>query len=482
MKSGWFMDPKPSHLPHNLKDRRVSTWSLGEILTGVMEGDIDPQPVYQRHYIMENDENFRNGLIESVLCNCSIPSLYFCETDHHVYDVLDGQQRVRTLVDFMKGEWKLNKNKMDEEKWNEPALDFIHGKNFKDLTRDQQKSIKKYTLQVEVFSETDEWSASDVYRRINKGASNLNKMELLKSQYLDEYQKVKWKALSDFAGTETWEGFCGQKQKRMGAQEALIYHLLWADHAWGNSFAPDTYGKTRAKQVAAYLEHIMGSSTYDVEVSLKRVEKWMQMCTAIYGDKPFMVRNFKLSDGDNGGKVTKPLVKTFYALFSSVIPRMVNTYDGLALHRASKLLREDFMLFVNDDVNTDYAGKTPYFQYIEGRQQQHGIQVSRAEWYWARVQNIMHDFEVDLDPTRCFPEEVFEQLWADEDNRTCCFCSTSIAAKGQAVADHQTHHVDGGRTTIENARLAHRYCNWYDGQRKAHDRKMERMKAAEGSE
>jgi hypothetical protein len=156
---------------------------------------------------------------------------------------------------------------------------------------------------------------------------------------------------------------------------------------------------------------------------------------------------------------------------------MVRAYDGAALMRAAPVLREHFRYYVNDDV-TMLGGRTPYFHFIEGRQQAYPSQIRRAEWYWSEVQIIMNDFNVELDPTRCFPDEVFETLWEQEANRICGFCSQGILAKGQAVVDHEQAWTEGGKTSLSNARLAHRYCNWTAGQELARRRRRESEGAA----
>jgi hypothetical protein len=251
----------------------------------------------------------------------------------------------------------------------------------------------------------------------------------------------------------------------------LIFHLLWADAANKGTWASADFGSSKSKQVALYLKVLMNTD-YDMEAAITRTKKWVRWCKDLYGDQPFSVKNLKLSTlaESPGGRITKPVVKTFFALFSSVIPRMVRDYDGRKIIAASSQIREDFMYFVNDDV-TPLGGRTSYFHFLEGRQTQFPTQIRRADWYWSRVQAVLEEFTIVKDSTRCFPQQMKEELWADESERVCGFCNTPINAKSIAVVDHIKHWVEGGPTDMSNARLAHRYCNWADGQRTARERK-----------
>ena len=52
------------------------------------EGDIIPQPDYQRDYVM--DVKTASKLIESVLMNIPIPTVYLCEEVDGTFSIIDG--------------------------------------------------------------------------------------------------------------------------------------------------------------------------------------------------------------------------------------------------------------------------------------------------------------------------------------------------------------------------------------------------------
>lgn len=59
---------------------------------------------------------------------------------------------------------------------------------------------------------------------------------------------------------------------------------------------------------------------------------------------------------------------------------------------------------------------------------------------------------------RCFTRQLKEAMF--QTDPTCAICSQRIGHVDDAAVDHVEQYWTGGKTIPENARLAHRYCNW----------------------
>ncbi len=461
--------------PYTVENRKTESFSIGWFDTRIGRGKVNPKPPYQRSYIREGDEKFRVRLVESVLCECPIPSLYLCDTGDSNLDVLDGQQRIRTLVAFANNEFQIKKKHLDPEKWTEGSLAAVHNKYYKDLPEDLQDRFQDYQLKCDIFTESDEWRARDIYVRINAETKNLKPMELFKAQYAE---CDNWKTLTDYGSSAFWLDMVNRSNdKRLEATELLVYHLVFADPSWAGAYPAVALGRNKSTQIANKLAQIMDDS-YDLEESLKRVGRWGRTVKDVYGDKPFSMQSMKLAQGSLGGRQTKPLVATFFTLFSSTIPQLMETYAGKEIREAATTIREHFIYYVNDDVSI-ISGRTRYFHYVEGRQQTLDKQILRATHYLVALNEIMIPHAVTLDPTRCFSHEIKKDLF-DADN-TCSFCKNPISNLSESVVDHHEAWVDGGATELANARIAHRYCNWEAGQTLARDRARKPLVVAPGA-
>jgi hypothetical protein len=59
---------------------------------------------------------------------------------------------------------------------------------------------------------------------------------------------------------------------------------------------------------------------------------------------------------------------------------------------------------------------------------------------------------------RCFAMQLKQALF--DANNVCDICGQQIANVDDSAVDHIKQYWTGGKTIPENARLAHRYCNW----------------------
>jgi hypothetical protein len=74
---------------------------------------INLHPEYQRRSVW--DRGKRSLFIESLLMNIPIPPVFLLEWEYSRYEVMDGQQRLNTIVEFYENRFKLS----GLEKWPE---------------------------------------------------------------------------------------------------------------------------------------------------------------------------------------------------------------------------------------------------------------------------------------------------------------------------------------------------------------------------
>ncbi|MDR1574414.1 MAG: HNH endonuclease [Treponema sp.] len=87
------------------------------------------------------------------------------------------------------------------------------------------------------------------------------------------------------------------------------------------------------------------------------------------------------------------------------------------------------------------------------------IQTSNTKQMTLRFKKWMDVLEKTVSGSypRTFSYDLKKQLF-DRDS-TCWICHNRIMAIEDAEVDHKDPYSKGGPTTIENAQLAHRYCN-----------------------
>jgi hypothetical protein len=114
-------------------------------------------------------------LIESILLDIPIPPLYFIELKDHLLEVVDGQQRLTTIINFVSGKFKLEKLR---------KLANLNGKYFKDLDDSSQRKIHQFTLiSFVVKAGNNDDLRYEIFERLNRGAVALKPQEIRNCVY-----------------------------------------------------------------------------------------------------------------------------------------------------------------------------------------------------------------------------------------------------------------------------------------------------------
>lgn len=127
-------------------------------------------PDYQRELIWKEHQQAR--FIESILLNLPIPYLYVADVmsgdNEGRLEIVDGSQRIRTLVRFVNNELKLDRLEI---------LDQLNGFRFCDLPTPRQLRFRRKTLRMIELIEVDEEARRQLFDRLNSGGTQLKDME-----------------------------------------------------------------------------------------------------------------------------------------------------------------------------------------------------------------------------------------------------------------------------------------------------------------
>lgn len=84
-------------------------WTISSLRDKYERGQIDLQPAYQRDYVWALKPELPSRLIESLLLQIPIPPIYFGKMPGQKFEVIDGQQRLTTLIRFVRNEFSLQR-------------------------------------------------------------------------------------------------------------------------------------------------------------------------------------------------------------------------------------------------------------------------------------------------------------------------------------------------------------------------------------
>jgi hypothetical protein len=170
-----------------------------DFIKGRQWGNLNPE--YQRRLRWNNEK--KSKLIESYLMNVPVPPVFLYDGASSKLEVLDGQQRINSIVEFLSGGFELEKLKI----W--PSL---NGRTFSKLPPALKRGLNRAKLSaITLITEpikTHEGEIdlrAQVFERLNTGGEKLNLQELRNCLYSGPFNRliVELSGLRSF--TDAWE-------------------------------------------------------------------------------------------------------------------------------------------------------------------------------------------------------------------------------------------------------------------------------------
>lgn len=149
---------------------------------------LDTQPNYQRKLVWKKQHKY--AFIDTILRNYPFPEIYVASAEMDVEQitakevVVDGQQRLTTIVDYIKGRGDFSKqNKV-------PA--------FETLSNDKKRTFLNYKVSVRDLKDISQELIKEIFLRINSTEYSLNVIEKNNAQYGDGEISIFCKQLISF--------------------------------------------------------------------------------------------------------------------------------------------------------------------------------------------------------------------------------------------------------------------------------------------
>lgn len=384
-----------------------------------LEGSLNTNPEYQRNPVWSYKN--KKYLVDSVIRGLPIPEIFMqIKTDSDgksEYIIIDGQQRIRAILEFINGEYDIDEKDNRE----------FGGKYFKELPTGVQQEFWKFKLHVREVNTNSDAEIRAIFKRMNKNVVPLNKQELRNATYIGYFIKM-MNQLADEQEFFSENGiFTANDIKRMLDAEFISELFILLMHGIQN----------KKDNLDGYYK------IYDDEWPdrKERKKEYNRIITLI-------------SDILETLKGTRWRVKNdFYSLFYALnelnkeyfIPPENYIQIGTTLNEFSKQV-----IMKGEDSKNEQVKK--YFiatSHIDDK----GPRENR----YKILRELIIPHLIPRDKKRHYTEEERLLVWA-QSNEKCGICGKKVKWKDFEV-DHIDPHSKGGLTVIPNAQITHKTCN-----------------------
>jgi hypothetical protein len=136
------------------------------IVSRIQSGDINLQPEFQRGEVWSKAK--KQKLIDSILRDWHVPPIHVIEQARSKkQEVLDGQQRLAAIRDFVNGEFPVD-GKIEPA---DPAISALHGQLYEDLQEEWRRQFNQFTIRIFRIVDYRASEPAELFFRLNQPTS-----------------------------------------------------------------------------------------------------------------------------------------------------------------------------------------------------------------------------------------------------------------------------------------------------------------------
>lgn len=164
-----------------MKNFDSRAYSINDFLEWDRNGQLELSPKFQRRSVWS--DNARSYLMDTIILGKPIPKVFIRQklnpkTKKSIREVVDGQQRLRTILSYFKDGFQISKKHNAE----------FGGIYYSQLQEDVQSNLLNYEISVDLLVNLPDEEVLDVFSRLNSYSVTLNIQEKLNANHFGPFK------------------------------------------------------------------------------------------------------------------------------------------------------------------------------------------------------------------------------------------------------------------------------------------------------
>ena len=411
---GWFWNNQRKLQLNPIYQREAGAWSLGR----------------------------KTLFIDSLLNDYDIPKIYLHNLgDDGAYShaVIDGKQRISTLIEFMDDKFALaddfSYTGSEIRKADAPQ----HSQKFEDFTEEAKQVFKDIQLAVTLVNAADEEEIEALFTRLNDGEP------LNSAEYRNAFGGTIVKAIRELEDHDFFTKWVGYNNRRFAFKETAA-RLIYLEHSLGQkvSITPDL----KKIDLDNFVRKNKDMSEADYKKLFKRVNDNLN----------FMLKCFNKKSKELS---KQSLPQVYYLWLRSM--RLQYGHPQLQVRILSFI--EEFALKRLENMAKDEDLRDPIyseFSYLSGQGTNNRDSMEKRASILTKLFLAKYPDTEVLDGKRLFSNDEKFVIWMRA-GKKCENCGAELASFTDFHADHVSKYAHGGKTALENAAALCEECNLAKG-------------------
>lgn len=240
-------------------------YSINDFVEWDKQKQLELNPFFQRRQVWS--DKAKSYLMDTILRGKPIPKIFIRQkinvsTKISIREVVDGQQRLRTILSFIKDGFEVSKRQNKEH----------GGVRFSQLPETTQAQVLSYELAVDLLINLPDAEVLDIFSRLNSYAVVLNEQERINATHFGSF-----KILADDIGRKYFEYWT--KQGILSARDILRMKEV---NLVADLLIAMKEGIKSKKQIKKYYDQYEDDFDDDVDEAVVRFDKVIATIGALY--------------------------------------------------------------------------------------------------------------------------------------------------------------------------------------------------------